>query len=110
MDDDAPLFLSVSDNGRALSATASRSGDYDPGDMIAVDRAIRHMPFVVNHLVKKAQEMMSLLEHPENFRMFVATTGTQRARVYVAPRNHEGIRLEAADGVLLKAFSAMAGR
>ena len=108
--DDAPLFLSVSETGRALSAAASSSGDYDPCDMIAVDRAIRHMPFVVNHLVKKAQEMMSLLEHPEDFRMLVATTGQQRARVYVTTRNQRGMRSEATDGVLLKAFSAMAGR
>lgn len=83
---------------------------YDPGDLVAIDRKIRHSPAVVAAITKKANEMLSLIEKSDDFRVIVSTGGESRARAYVAPRNNAGIHLELADSVLLKAAAAMQGR
>jgi len=85
-------------------------GGYDPGNLIEIDRAIRHMPAVVAYITKKADECRSLIEKQDDFRVIVSTGGESRARAYVAPDNGGGIHLELADSVLLKAAMAMAGR
>jgi hypothetical protein len=36
------------------------SGEYDPGDLKEIDKAIRHMPAVVEYLRKKAEECKEL--------------------------------------------------
>ena len=85
-------------------------GGYDPGNLVEVDRAIRHMPAVVAHITAKANEMLELIEKRDDFRVIVSAGGEARARAYVAPRNNAGIHLEKADSVLLKAAAAMEGR
>jgi hypothetical protein len=85
-------------------------GAYDPGDLVEIDRAIRHMPAVVDHITKKANEMRDLIEKSQDFRVIVSTGGESRARAYVAPANNGGIHLELADSVLLKSAAQMEGR
>ena len=96
-------------SGRNFVAGASL-GEYDPGDMIEIDRAIRHMPLIVDHITEKANEMLGMIEKSGDFRVIVSTGGESRARAYVAPANNGGIHLELADSVLLKAAVAMEGR
>lgn len=102
------VLFTAGTNG--LSAHAG-IGAYDPGDMIEIDRKIRHMPAVVAAITKKANEMLSLIEKSGDFRVVVSDAGApSRARAYVAPRNNAGIHLELADSVMLKAAAAMSGR
>lgn len=97
-------------NGNKLTASVSVGGEYDPGDLVDIDRAIRHMPAVVAYLQRKAEECRGLIEKPDDFRVILSTGGESRARAYVAPANDAGVHLEAADGVLLKAAIAMQGK
>jgi hypothetical protein len=103
------VVFSVNSSGSGLSASPTLGG-YDPGDMVEIDRAIRHMPAVVDYITKKAEECLELIEKSQDFRVIVSTGGEGRARAYVAPANGGGIHLEAADSVLLKAAVAMDGR
>jgi hypothetical protein len=107
-EDDVNVVFQVNSGG-GLSATPTL-GEYDPGNLVEIDRAIRHLPTVVAYLEKKANEMLGLVEKSEDFRVIVSTSGEQRARAYVAPANNGGIHLEAGDSVLLKAAVNMAGR
>jgi hypothetical protein len=104
------VIFTAAAGGGGFVAAASLAGGYDPGDMIEIDRAIRHMPIVVNHLVAKANECKDLIEKSDDFRVILSTGGESRARAYVAPANGGGIHLELADSVLLKAAVAMDGR
>lgn len=85
-------------------------GAYDPGDLVEIDRKIRHMPAVVAAITKKANECLEMIEKSDDFRVVVSTGGESRARAYVAPRNNAGIHLELADSVMLKAAASMSGR
>ena len=106
---DVNVIYSVGDGGNSLTATP-QLGEYDPGNLVEIDRAIRHMPAVVDYLQKKAEECRSSIEKFDDFHVITSTTGESRARAYVAPANAGGIHLELADSVLLKAAASMAGR
>jgi hypothetical protein len=108
-DDVVNVLFTAAGNGRGFVGTAS-IGAYDPGDLVEIDRAIRHMPFVVGHLDAKANECKDLIEKSDDFRVIVSTGGESRARAYVAPANGGGIHLEMADSVLLKAALSMTDR
>jgi hypothetical protein len=101
------VLFTASGNGLAAHVGIAA---YDPGDMIRIDREIRHSPAVVAAITKKANECLNLIEKSDDFRVIVSTGGESRARAYVAPRNNAGIHLELADSVLLKAAASMAGR
>ena len=105
---DVQIVYSVSD-GKSLSATPT-FGDYDPVNLIEIDRAIRHMPAVVAYLQKKAEETISMIEKSQHFHVITSTGGESRARAFVAPADNAGIHLELADSVMLKAAASMAGR
>ena len=107
-EDGVNVVFSVNSGG-GLSASPTLGG-YDPGSLVEIDRAIRHMPAVVAYLEKKANECLGLIEKSDDFHVIVSTGGESRARAYVAPANGGGIHLEAADGVLLKAAVGMEGR
>lgn len=109
MAEDVNVVFSVNSAGTGFNATPTL-GEYDPGDLKAIDQAVRHMPAVVAYITKKAEECRSLIEKSEDFHVIVSTGGESRARAYVAPANGGGIHLEAADSVLLKAAVAMEGR
>lgn len=96
-------------SGNNLTGTVALGG-YDPGDLVAIDQKIRHMPAVVARITAKANECLDLIEKKHDFRVVVSTGGESRARAYVAPRNNAGIHLEAADSVMLKAALSMQGK
>lgn len=86
-------------------------GEYDPGDLQEIDKAIRHMPSVVAYCVKKAQECIRATGAEEHFVVVLQNEPrTQRPRAYCAPNTSEGIRLELEQGVLLKAAVSMEGK
>lgn len=85
-------------------------GEYDPGDLVEIDREIRHMPLVLERIQKKANEMVDSIEKSEHFHVIMSTGGESRARAYVAPKDNAGIHLEMADSVLLKAAAGMQGK
>ena len=86
------------------------TGDYDPGNLVEIDRAIRHAPWVLRRLKKSANDCLGLIEKSHDFHLIVSEGGESRARVYIAPANDAGIHLELADSVLLKAAVSMEGR
>lgn len=108
-DDGVNVVFSVNESGSGFTGTPTL-GVYDPGDMIRIDRAIRHMPAIVNHITKKANELKDSIEKSDDFKVIVSTGGESRARAYVAPANGGGIHLELADSVLLKAALSMEDR
>jgi hypothetical protein len=98
------IFIS---DGNSLSMAGD---DYDPGDLNEIDRAIRHMPMVVNRLKIKALEGIEMTGS-DNFDAIVQDDPeTQRARVYMAPINSAGIHEELSECLLLKAAFNMEGR
>jgi len=109
MAEDLNIVYGVNDTGTSFSMSPT-SGDYDPGNLVEIDRAIRHMPAVVDYLQKKAGECRGMIEHAEHFRVIMSTGGQSRARAYVAPSDNAGIHLELADSVMLKAAASMSGR
>ena len=83
--------------------------DYDPKIGEEVDRQIRHMPFIVDHLMAKAQECLDMTS--DNFHIVLSNNPeSQRARAYVAPANDAGIHQELGDSMLLKAAMNMDGK
>jgi hypothetical protein len=108
-DDTVNILFRASVSGRRLTAEPVL-GEYDPGNLIEIDREIRHMPLVVDHLRDKAKQMLDMIEKKEDFRIIMSTGGVSRARAYVAPANNGGVHLEMADSVLLKAAASMQGR
>ena len=108
-DIDVNVTFKASESGKGFSAEVNL-GPYEPGDLVEIDRAIRHMPGVVAYLEKKANEMLGMIEKSEDFRVIMSTGGESRARAYVAPANGGGIHLEMTESVLLKAAASMAGR
>ena len=90
----------------AIGGTVAAGLVRDGHDVLVCDAD----PAVVAAITKKANEMLSLIEKSDDFRVIVSTGGESRARAYVAPRNNAGIHLELADSVLLKAAAAMSGR
>ena len=99
----------TADGEKSLSASVVFAGEYDPGNLTEIDRAIRHMPGVVAYTIKKANECLSMIETSHDFRV-VVSYGDSRVRAYVAPANDAGIHLELGDSVLLKAAISMGNR
>lgn len=101
-----PDLFSANGNVLKVDTTA----EYDPGITPEIDKAIRHMHGVVAHCASKAVEV----QHATGSDHFVVITQndpeTQRPRVYVAPRDDQGIHEELADAVLLKAALGMTGK
>ena len=61
------------------------TGDYDPGNLVEIDRAIRHAPWVLRRLKKSANDCLGLIEKSHDFHLIVSEGGESRARVYIAP-------------------------
>jgi hypothetical protein len=86
------------------------AGEYNPGDIKEIDRAIRHMPGVVAYLVQKAEELLEATDS-ENFGIILQNNPEyQRARAYVLPSNDQGVHEELSQHILLKAAIGMEGR
>jgi hypothetical protein len=95
-------------NGNTLKVDMTQ--EYDPGITEEIDRAIRHMPDVVLHCAEKAAECKNGTGS-SNFEIVIqARPETSRPRVYVVPRNDEGIHEELSQAVLLKSALGMAGK
>lgn len=95
-------------NGNTLKV--EMSGDYDPGITAEVDKAIRHLPVVVEAAMEKAATLKNSVGSP-NFELIIqARPDTERPRVYVVPKNNKGIHEELSQAVLLKAALGMAGK
>jgi hypothetical protein len=85
-------------------------GEYDPGDLVAIDTAIRHMPAVVAYCERKAEETIGQTGSG-NFEVILSNNPSNtRARAYCAPANNEGIHEELSEHLLLKAAINMQGK
>jgi hypothetical protein len=101
-----PDFFSP--NGNRLGV--AQGGVYDAKITAEVDKAIRHLPFVVGYMNFQAEKLRQRTGSP-NFELIVQNDpNTQRPRSYVVPKNHKGIHEELSEGVLLKAALGMAGQ
>lgn len=87
-------------------------GEYDPGDLKEIDKAIRHLPGVVAYARKKAEETIRhVADGAEHFEVIVSDNPSNtRARAYCAPADNEGIHLEISESALLKAALQMEGK
>ena len=96
--------------GTRLASTQVDFESYDPGDLQAIDKAIRHMPGVVAYAVRMAEECISRTGSEDNFAVVLQNEpNTQRPRAYAAPNTSQGIHLELSDSVLLKSAISMEG-
>jgi hypothetical protein len=101
-----PDFFSSNGNGLKVAFDT----EYDAGITEEVDRQIRHLPIVKDRLFEKAAELKNSVGSP-NFELVSQTKPeTQRPRVYVVPKNFQGIREELSQAILLKAALGMAGK
>lgn len=97
-----------SPNGNSLKV--DMSGSYDPGITEEIDKAIRHLPIVVEAAMQAAVTLKNSVGSP-NFELIIqARPDTARPRVYVVPKNNKGIHEELSQAVLLKAALGMAGK
>lgn len=95
-------------NGNQLKV--DMTGDYDPGITDEIDKAIRHLPPVIDHMLIMAAKLKSGTGS-SNFEIVIqAQDATQRPRAYVVPRNNHGIHEELSQAVLLKAALGMSGQ
>lgn len=95
-------------NGNQLKVELT--GAYDPGITEEIDRQIRHIPFILTEILKRAATLKNSTGS-DNFELIIqAKETTQRPRVYVVPKNNEGIREELSQAVLLKAALGMEGK
>jgi hypothetical protein len=99
------LFV-VDEHGGGLTI----GGEYDPGITKEVDKKIRHLPVVVQHINLKAHELLKSVG-TDNFEVVLSNKpSNQRPRAYVVPSNDDGIHEELSQAVLLKAALGMAGK
>jgi hypothetical protein len=99
----SPLFVASG------SASLSTSGQYDPGITPEVDKAIRHLPFIVAYCNQKAHELQR--DAGDNFEVILSNRPEQsRPRAYVCPANNKGIREELSQAILLKAALGFSGK
>lgn len=95
-------------NGNQLKV--DMTGDYDAGITEEIDKAIRHLPVVVEAAMQAAATLKNSVGSP-NFELIIqARPDTARPRVYVVPKNNKGIHEELSQAVLLKAALGMAGK
>lgn len=97
-----------SPNGNQLKV--DMTGDYDAGITDEIDKKIRHLHPVLMHMSAKAAELMHATGSPNFTLVSQSRPETQRPRVYVAPKNNQGIHEELSQAVLLKAALGMAGK
>lgn len=98
-------------DGTKLQAVEVEGGRYNPGDLQEIDKAIRHMPGVVEYMVTKAQQLIQSTGAESEFVVVLQNEPqTQRPRAYAAPNTSDGIHLELSEGVLLKGASSMEGQ
>lgn len=90
-----------------FTPSLSVAGEYNPGITEEIDRKIRNLPGVRQHCEEQAR-ILKEGTGSDNFEVIVSSRARSRARVYVAPRNSEGIREELSQAVLLKAALALA--
>ena len=83
---------------------------YNPGDLQEIDKAIRHLPFVVSHMVHKAHQLISETGSTNYEVVLQNEPTTQRPRAYVAPANDQGIHQELSEHLALKAAINMEGQ
>lgn len=102
-----PTLIQINPSGRSFGAT---TGDYDPGDLVEIDKAIRHSPAVVDYTVKMAQKGIEETGS-ENFDVILQNRpDTERPRAYMAPINAEGIHEELSESTLLKTAINLEGQ
>jgi hypothetical protein len=98
-----PLFVASGSYGLKVG------GEYDPGITPEIDKKIRHLPFIVDYVTRKAYELQR--DAGDNFEVILSNKpDQQRPRAYVCPRNNAGIRQELSDAVLLKSALGFSGR
>ena len=95
-------------NGNQLKV--DMSGEYDAGITPEIDRQIRHIPIVILAMLEKAATLKNSTGSSNFDLVTQADPNTARPRVYVVPKNREGIHEELSQAVLLKAAMGMAGR
>lgn len=96
-----------SPNGNRL--TVEVGANYDPGITKEIDKAIRHLPIVMATMNFYAEKLKNTVG--SNFMLVTQNNAdTQRPRVYVVPKNSNGIREELGKSVLLKAALGMAAQ
>lgn len=101
-----PDFFSPNGNRLKMEVNA----EYDAQVTAEVDKAIRHLPFVVGHMKQQAQRLLQATGSG-NFEVITQDDpNTQRPRSYVVPKNNKGIHEELSQAVLLKAALGMAGQ
>ena len=84
--------------------------DYSPGELVKIDRAIRHM-LAVETRERIYAERGVQMTGSDNFDVIVQNDpSTSRARAYMAPINSEGIHEELSQSLLLKAALALEGQ
>jgi hypothetical protein len=103
-------LAAVSPHKLANPPSTNAEGEYDPGDLIEIDKAIRHLPGVVAYCKQKAEQTIEMTGS-ENFEVIVSDNpANTRARAYVAPANNKGIHEELSEHVALKAAINMEGK
>jgi hypothetical protein len=99
-------LFTVDSSGTGLDMTPGST--FTDKDLIAIDRAIRHLPIVQQTLEHYAREILK--EVGEDDFEIVVSDAKSRIRVYVLPKTSAGIRRECHDSVLLKCAMSMQGR
>lgn len=73
-------------------------------------RALRHMPFVLNHMARIARKALD--RHPRGhlYEVIIRNDpGDKRGRVYIKPKGIEGVLDDAENSTLLKIRAQMRG-
>jgi hypothetical protein len=100
-------IFEAGEGGRNLSSTSYE--EYSIGDLIEIDRKIRHMPAVVEAITKFAYKLVEMTGS-ENFTVILQDEeGTTRARAYAGPANNKGIHEQLSEHLLEKASINMEG-
>jgi hypothetical protein len=99
-------LFSVDSSGTGLEMTPGST--FSDRDLIAIDRAIRHLPCVVKTLEAKAKEVLAQVGS-EDFEIVMSTKGRDRPRFFVCPRTSAGVHAELSKSVLTLASLSMKG-
>jgi hypothetical protein len=99
-------LFTVDSSGTGLDMTPGST--FTDKDLVAIDRAIRHLPIVRQTLEAKAREILKQVGDTD-FEAVVSTKG-DRVRVFIAPKTSKGIHDELAHAVLTIASLSMQGK
>jgi hypothetical protein len=72
-DDEGPQLLFSAGEGNWHSGSLSVAGEYDPKITKEVNRQIRNMPFIVNHCLQRARDLLDATGS-SNFEIVLSTT------------------------------------